>query len=145
MKYLMLIMALMISAVATAQSPPAGASPTGATDDIAQNLFAPDLVLKYREVIGLDDAQSRTLKGLVQKAQGRFLDLQWDMQAEAGKLVELLRPPRVDESAALAQVDKVLGMEHDVKRAQISLLIQIKNLLTPAQQQKLSDMRGRSP
>jgi Spy/CpxP family protein refolding chaperone len=155
MKYLMLMTALMISAVATAQSPPAGsapvgatpaaATPAGATDDIAQNLFPPDLVLKYRDVIGLDEAQSRTLKGLVQKAQGRFLDLQWDMQAEVGKLVELVRPPRVDESAALAQVDKVLGMERDVKRAQISLLIQIKNLLNPAQQQKLSDLRSRSP
>jgi Spy/CpxP family protein refolding chaperone len=132
--------ALLLSAVAGAQAPPAGA-----TDDIAQNLFAPDLVLKYREVIGLDEAQSRTLKGLVQKAQGRFIDLQWDMQAEAGKLVQLVRLPRVDEAAALAQVDKVLGMEREVKKAQISLLIEIKNLLTPEQQQKLIELRGKSP
>jgi len=139
MKYLALIAALMISTVATAQSPPAGA-----TDDIAQNFFAPDLVLKYREVIGLDAGQSKMLKDLVQKAQGKFLDLQWDMQAEAGKLAQLVRLPRVDESAALAQVDKVLGMEREVKKAQISLLIQIKNLLTPAQQQKLIDLRSKS-
>ena len=66
------------------------------------------------------------------------------MQAEAGKLTELLRQPRVDEAAALAQVDKVLGMEREVKRAQISLLIQIKNLLTPAQQQKLFDLRSKN-
>jgi Spy/CpxP family protein refolding chaperone len=140
MKYLMLITALLIGTVATAQSTPAGA-----TDDIAQNLFAPDLVFKYREAIGLDETQSKTLKDLVQKAQGRFLDLQWDMQAEAGKLAQLLRLPRVDEAAALAQVDKVLGMEREVKKAQISLLIQIKNLLTPAQQQKLIDLRSKSP
>jgi Spy/CpxP family protein refolding chaperone len=140
MKYLVLMTALLISAVASAESPAAGG-----TDDIAQNFFAPDLVFKYREVIGLDDAQSKMLKELVQKAQARFLDLQWDMQAEAGKLAQLVRLPRVDESAALAQVDKVLGMEREVKRAQISLLIQIKNLLTPAQQQKLSGLRSKSP
>jgi Spy/CpxP family protein refolding chaperone len=140
MRDLVLMMALLVSAVASAQSPP-----PGATDDIAQNLFAPDLVLKYREVIGLDEAQSTTLKGLVQKAQGRFIDLQWDMQAEAGKLVQLVRLPRVDEAAALTQVDKVLGMEREVKKAQISLLIEIKNLLTPAQQQKLVELRGQSP
>ena len=140
MKYLVLITALWFSAVATAQSPPAGA-----TDDIAQNLFAPDLVFKYRETIGLDATQSKTLKELVQKAQGRFLDLQWDMQSEAGKLAQLLSLPRVDEAATLAQVDKVLGMEREVKRAQISLLIQIKNLLTPAQQQKLFELRSKSP
>jgi Spy/CpxP family protein refolding chaperone len=140
MKYLALITALWLSALANAQSPPAGPP-----DDISQNLFPPDLVFKYRDDIGLDAGQSKTLKELVQKAQGRFLDLQWDMQAEAGKLAQLLRLSRVDESAALAQVDKVLGMEREVKRAQISLLIQIKNLLTAAQQQKLFDLRSRSP
>ena len=140
MKHLVLITALLIGAAANAQSPPAGP-----TDDIAQNLFAPDLVFKYRDAIGLDEAQSKALKDLVQKAQGRFLDLQWDMQAEAGKLAQLLRLPRVDETAALAQVDKVLGLEREVKRAQISLLIGINNLLTPAQQQKLLDLRGKSP
>jgi Spy/CpxP family protein refolding chaperone len=57
----------------------------------------------------------------------------------------LLRLPRVDETAALAQVDKVLGMEREVKRAQVSLLIQIKNLLTPAQQQRLFELRSKSP
>jgi Spy/CpxP family protein refolding chaperone len=140
MKNLVWISALLISALATAQSPP-----SATTDDIAQSLFAPDVVLKYREAIGLDEAQSKTLKDLIQKAQSRFLDLQWDMQAEAGKLAQLVRMPRVDESAALMQVDKVLGKEREVKRAQISLLIQIKNLLTPAQQQKLSELRTSSP
>jgi Spy/CpxP family protein refolding chaperone len=140
MKYWISTMLLLMSSVATAQSPP-----TGATDDIAQNLFAPELVFKYRDAIGLDGAQSKSLKDLVQKAQGRFLDLQWDMQGETGKLAQLLRLPKVDEAGALAQVDKVLGMEREVKRAQISLLIEIKNLLTPVQQQKLFDLRGKTP
>jgi Spy/CpxP family protein refolding chaperone len=135
-----LILTLLIGAAAAAQSP-AGAAP----DEIAQNLFPPDLVLKYRDTIGLDDAQSKSLKDLVHKAQGRFLDLQWDMQGEAGKLTELLRQPRIDEAAALAQVDKVLAMEREVKKAQVSLLIEIKNLLTPTQQQKLLELRARSP
>jgi Spy/CpxP family protein refolding chaperone len=139
MKNFVLTMLLLIGAVANAQSPSAG------TDDIAQNLFAPDIVFKYRDEIGLDVAQSKSLKDLVQKAQGRFLDLQWDMQGEAGKLSQLLRQPKVDEVAALAQVDKVLGMEREIKRAQISLLINIKNLLTPSQQQKLIDLRKKSP
>ena len=140
MKHLILIVTLLISAVAAAQSPSAAAP-----DEIAQNLFPPDLVLKYRDGIGLDEAQSKSLKELVHKAQGRFLDLQWDMQGEAGKLTELLRQPRIDEAAALAQVDKVLAMEREVKKAQISLLIEIKNLLTPTQQQKLIELRSKNP
>jgi Spy/CpxP family protein refolding chaperone len=140
MRYLLLISALWVSAFATAQSPPGGA-----TDDIAQNLFAPEVVFKYRQDIALDDTQSKSLKELVQKAQSRFLDLQWDMQAEAGKLAQLMRAPKIDEAAALAQVDKVLDMEREVKKAQLSLLIRIKNLLTPAQQQKLFELRSKSP
>jgi len=140
MKHLVLILTLLIGTAAAAQSPS-----VAAPDEIAQNLFPPDLVLKYRDVIGLDEAQSKSLKELVHKAQGRFLDLQWDMQGETGKLTELLHLPRIDEAAALAQVDKVLAMEREVKKAQISLLIEIKNLLTPTQQQKLIELRGKSP
>jgi Spy/CpxP family protein refolding chaperone len=140
MKSLILVFLVLCSGVAFAQSPP-----SAPPDEIAQNLFTPDLVLKYRQDIGLDDAQSRALRELVQKAQGRFVDLQWDMQAEAGKLAQLLHAPKIDETAALAQVDRVLGMEREIKKAQISLLVRIKNLLTPAQQQQLLDLRSQKP
>ncbi len=139
MKQFALMMLLLMNVAAMAESPP-----SGATDDISQNLFAPELVFKYRQDVGLDDTQSKTLKDLVQKAQSQFIDLQWDMQAESGKLAQLLHAPRIDEAAALAQVDKVLAMERAVKRAQLSLLIKIKNLLTPAQQQQLSQLRTKS-
>jgi Spy/CpxP family protein refolding chaperone len=140
MKYLVMTLALLFGAASAAQSP----SPA-APDDIARYLFAPELVFKYREAIGLDDAQSKGLKELVQKAQSKFLDLQWDMQAESGKLAQLLRSSRIDETAAVAQVEKVLDLEREVKKAQVSLLVRIKNLLTPAQQDKLVELRGRSP
>ena len=43
--------------------------------------------------------------------------------------------------AALAQVDEVLGVEREVKRAHITLLIQIKNTLSAEQQAKLAAAR----
>jgi Spy/CpxP family protein refolding chaperone len=140
MKPALLIAILFLGATAAAQNPP----PTG-TDEIAQSLFAPDLILKYRQDIGLDDAQSKSLKELVQKAQSRFLDLQWDLQSETGKLAQLLRAPRIDENAAISQADRVLGMEREVKKAQLSLLVRIKNLLTPAQQDQLVELRRKNP
>jgi len=140
MKHLLLFAILSLSAVAAAQTPP-----PAATDELAQSLFAPDLILKYRQDIGLDETQSRLLKELVQKAQSKFLDLQWDMQAEAGKLAQLLRAARIDETAAIAQADRVLGMEREVKKAQLSLLVRIKNLLTPAQQEELVELRRKNP
>jgi Spy/CpxP family protein refolding chaperone len=117
------------------------ASAPAADDPIAQTLFAPELVMKFRQEINLDDTQSRAIKEAIQKAQTKFLDLQWDMQSEQQKLVQLLKAQPVDEAAALAQVDRLLNQEHEVKKAQLSLLIRIKNLLSSSQQAKLNELR----
>lgn len=45
----------------------------------------------------------------------------------------------------LAQADTVMGLEREVKRAQLSLLVRIKNLLSDAQQAKLGELRKRTP
>jgi len=112
-------------------------------DPIAQSLFPPELVMRYHEEINLNEAQTKAIKEAIQKAQGRFLDLQWEMQSETGKLALLLKARPVDESAVLAQLDRVLAQEREVKRAQISLLVRIKNVLTDAQQSKLMELRRR--
>lgn len=144
----LLLLGVLLGGTAVAAPPPtavAGPPPPGPTDELAQSLFAPELVLRHRQEIGLDEAQSQAFKELVQKAQGRFLELQWDLQAEAGKLNQLIRAARIDEAAAIAQADKVLGMEREVKKAQLSLLVRIKNLLTPAQQDRLAELRRAGP
>ena len=120
----------------------AAAEPPG-EDPIAQQLFPPELVMKHGQEIGLDDAQRTAMKQAIQAAQTRFLDAQWDMQAASQKMVRLLQARPIDETAVLAQADKVMGLERDVKKAQLSLLIRIKNLLTEAQQAKLTELRGR--
>jgi Spy/CpxP family protein refolding chaperone len=140
MKILIVIALTCLSALATAEP----ATP-GPIDELGQQFFPPELVLKYQQDIGLDEAQSSALKALVHQAQSKFLDLQWDMQAEAGKLVQLVRVAHVDEGAAIAQADRVLNLERDVKKAQLSLLIRIKNLLSSAQQEKLAVLRTKSP
>jgi Spy/CpxP family protein refolding chaperone len=119
-----------------------GQAPAPPADDpIAQTLFAPDLVMKFRQEINLDDNQSREIKEAIQKAQAKFLDLQWDMQSEQQKLVQLLKAQPIDEGAALSQVDRLLNQEHEVKKAQLSLLIRIKNFLSISQQAKLNELR----
>jgi Spy/CpxP family protein refolding chaperone len=124
---------LVLAGAAWGQKPP--------DDPIAQALFPPELVMKYRQEINLDEGQSRAIKETIQKAQAKFLDMQWDMQSEAEKLIRLLKAHPVDEAAVLAQVDQVLNREREIKKAQISLLIHIKNLLSEAQQNKLTELR----
>ncbi len=92
----------------------------------------------HAQEIGLDDDQRNSIRNEVHKAQGRFLDLQFELQGESEKLGCLLQEKPVDESRVLAQIDRILALEKDVKRIQIALLVRIKNLLKPDQQSRLT-------
>ena len=100
-------------------------------------------VARRRVEIGLDDRQRSAIKDNVQGVQAKFLDAQWNLQEESQKLVHLLQAQPVNEAAVLAEVDKVLALEREIKRAQISLLVKIKNLLTEPQRAKLQELRRR--
>ncbi|HET7871759.1 MAG TPA: periplasmic heavy metal sensor [Terriglobales bacterium] len=137
-RHLFLLGFLLMSILSWGQQP----HPQG-DDPIAQNLFPPELVMRFHQEIALDENQSKAIKDLVQKAQTKFLDMQWDMQSEAEKLIQLLKARPVDETAVLAQVDRVLNLEREIKKAQISLLVRIKNTLNESQQNKLMELRRR--
>ena len=47
----------------------------------------------------------------------------------------------MDEVKTLEQVDLVLSLEREVKRAQIALVVRIKNQLTEQQQAQLAKLR----
>jgi Spy/CpxP family protein refolding chaperone len=50
------------------------------------------------------------------------------------------KQPHADEQQVLAQLEKVLAAEREIKRPQVMLLVRIKNKLTPEQQGKLSEL-----
>ena len=59
-------------------------------------------------------------------------------------LIGLLKQSKADEAQVAAQLDKVLAAEREIKRAQVSLLVRIKNNLTEEQQHRLRALRGQS-
>ena len=128
---------------AIAQNP--GPGPGPGEDPLARFLFPPELVMSHQQAIGLSEKQRTAIQQELQRAQGKFTDLQWRMSADAEKLTRLLQTTPVDETQVLEQVDRILGTERDVKRTQLSLLIRIKNTLSPEQQAKLSEIRRQMP
>jgi len=111
-------------------------------DPIAENLFPPDLVLSNAKAIGLDEAQKSFVRSEVLKAQTRFTELQFQLQDAMETLTGLLKQNSADETQVLAQLDKVLNAEREVKRTQISLMVRIKNKLTAEQQTRLRQLRN---
>jgi Spy/CpxP family protein refolding chaperone len=112
-------------------------------DPIGQSFFAPELVIQHQEAIGLSAEQKDFFKAEIRQAQLKFTELQWKLQDEMEKLIALVKQPRVDEQQALAQLEKVLAAEREIKKEQVTLLVRIKNKLTPEQQSKLAELRGK--
>jgi len=117
---------------------------TPGDDPIAQSFFAPELVIQHQEAIGLSGEQRDYFKAEIRQAQLKFTELQWKLQDEVEKLVSLVKQPRVDEQQALAQLERVLAAEREIKKEQVTLLVRIKNKLTPEQQGKLAELRGKA-
>lgn len=123
-------------------TPAASAQRSSERDDpIGRNLFPPEIVMKHQLQIGLGEEQRNAIKKEIEKAQSRFLDLQWQMQEEAEKLELLLQGRPIDEAKVLAQADALMNLERETKKTHLSLLIRIKNRLTPEQQAKLQEIR----
>jgi Spy/CpxP family protein refolding chaperone len=114
-------------------------------DPFGQNLFPPEMVMQHRQALGLTDEQKNGIREELLKASTRFTELQWQMQDEMETMVGLTKGPAVDEQRVLSQLDKILTIEREVKRTQLSLSIRIKNKLTPEQQTRLQELRHRPP
>jgi Spy/CpxP family protein refolding chaperone len=120
------------------------AQPPARPDPLADLLFSPDLVMARQNEIGLSDAQKTYLRAEILKSQTRFTELQWQLQDAMEGLTGLLKQPKTDEGQVTAQLDKVLATEREIKRAQITLLVRIKNDLTTEQQRRLQTLRSES-
>lgn len=116
-----------------AQQPPS-------EDPMRDVMFPPELVMQHQQAVGLSDEQKNYLKTELRQAQLHFTELQWTLQDEMDRLISILKRGKVDEKEATAQLDKVLTAEREIKRAQFTLLIHIKNNLTPAQQAQLREI-----
>ncbi len=120
------------------------AQPQPQRDPFAGNLFPPELVMQHQQTLGLSEGQKTFLKAELRNTQTRLTESQWDVQDEVEKLAVLMKQDQVDEARALTQLDKVLGLEREIKRTHIGLLIRIKNTLTPDQQARLREIASKT-
>jgi len=137
----LVITLLFLSISAFAQQPP----PQPNDDPIGRQLFPPEMVMGHQEELGLQEKQRAAIRSEVHKVQSRFVDMQWQLSEDAEKMANLLRATPIDEAKVLEQADKVMAQEREVKKMQLSLLVRIKNLLTPEQIAKLHEIRRRTP
>ncbi len=117
-----------------------GQKPSGG-DPFLRLLFPPELIMQHQSEIGLTDAQRTVVMTAIQQAQGKIIEVQFKLSAEGERFARLLQGASIDEAQALEHVDRILAAEREMKRAQVGLLVRLKNALTPSQQTKLTQLR----
>lgn len=158
MKKFLVLVFLTVAAVAlsqaraAAQQPPPPEqpqqprTPPSGPPEPGDAMFSPDMIMQHQRELGLTGEQKTFMRGEINKTVTRFNDLQWQLHDAMEALDDLMKANPVNEQQALAQLDKVLDAEREIKKLHMGLAIRIKNALTPEQQQKLQNMRqGHGP
>ena len=110
-------------------------------DPLAPLMFPPDMIMGHMRELNLTGEQKTYMRAEIQKATASFQDLQWKLQDQMELLHDTMKSTSVNEQQALAQLDKVLDIEREIKHLHIGLAVRLKNKLTPGQQDQLNKMR----
>jgi Spy/CpxP family protein refolding chaperone len=110
----------------------------------AQHLFPPELVMQHQSRLKLTEQQRTVIVQEINRLQATAVQVQWRVADESEKLNELLAKEGTPEADILSQAERMMGFEIAVKRAQLSMLIRIRNTLTPEQRQMLQELRKSS-
>ncbi len=111
-------------------------------DDVFKGkLFAPNVILGNQAELGLSKQQFTEIKRAVVDVQADVAEYEWDLrEAYQNVLAELDRTP-IDREQVLEYVDAALKAENEVKKLQVGMLIELKNLLTAEQVAYLESIR----
>src|SRR5437016_1177755 len=145
---ILIAVVLLSGAIVSAQEPqpqqgprPQQPGPPPLGDPLGEVMFPPDMIMQHQRELGLTDEQKTFMRDEIQKTTTRFNELQWQLQDAMEALHETMKGNSVNEQQAMAQLDKVLDGERQIKRLHMELAIRIKNKLTPEQQTKLRAMK----
>jgi Spy/CpxP family protein refolding chaperone len=139
------IVSIALSALMTLTLAGAARAADKLEERIAGSFFLPEQVRKSAELLNLSEEQKGRLQAAAESGQQKVEQLKQQAEAEGDKFIELAKPAKVDEKALVAQGDKLLDLDHQIKRAQLSLLIAIKNELTETQQAVLNQLKALDP
>jgi Spy/CpxP family protein refolding chaperone len=110
-------------------------------DPFSSVLFTAEEVMQHGRAIDLNDEQRDAITRLIENLQGRVVALQWRLLDETESVREALEGPRVDLDRVMDRFRQALETETEIKRAHLELLVRIKNVLRPEQQEKLRELR----
>lgn len=91
--------------------------------------------------LGLTEDQLKQIDAMRYEADKQKLDLHHGLAKARLELRRLMDAEKPDEGAVFGQLDQLGGLETQLKKNRIGLLLKVRTLLTPAQWEKLQAAR----
>ena len=115
----------------------AAASFAALPQDLIEQMVPPGIVLPHAREIGLTDAQRQALQPEADALEAKIKPCQQQIREETSALVALVSQEKPDETAVLAQLEKLNAVEFEFKRLRMLMTLRMKAGLTAEQQAKV--------
>lgn len=104
-------------------------------------LFPPNVILENQAELSLSKQQFTDIRKAVVEVQSNVAEHEWDVREAYQNIMAELDKTPIDEDRVLEHVGAALRAENEVKKLQVAMLIQLKNLLTDEQIAYLESVR----
>jgi len=103
--------------------------------------FTPEVIMNNGGAIDLTKEQRAAILKEVQLVQKVGSEVQFSMFERAERLNQLSQAATVDEAGMLEAAREIFAAEALIKESHLSLLVRLRNTLTPEQREKLTAIR----
>ena len=114
----------------------------GDGDVFKGKLFPPNIVLEYQDELGLTKEQFAAIRAAVVEVQSNVAEHEWDLRMAYQEVMSELDNSPVESARVLELIDQVLMAENKVKKLQVAMLVELRNLLTDEQMDILRAANG---
>lgn len=104
-------------------------------------LFPPNVILEHQTELNLSKQQFTEIRKAVVDVQANVAEHEWDLREAYQSIMNELDQSPIDEAQVLEFIDAALKAENEVKKMQVAMLIELKNLLTDEQIAYLESVR----
>lgn len=104
-------------------------------------LFPPNIILEHQDQLELTKEQFTAIRAAVVETQGNVAEHEWDLREAYQQVMSDLDEVPADEDKIMENVQKALLAENEVKKLQVRLLIELRNLLTDEQMAYLQSVQ----
>ena len=110
-------------------------------DPFKGKLIPPKVILEHQDELNLTKDQFTAIRAAVVEVQSSVAEHEWDLREAYQRVLAELDESPIDEGQVMANVEKALLAENEVKKLQVAMLIKLRNLLTDEQMEYLQSVK----